>query len=150
MRKIKNFYYNLKHFFINLYKWRKILWYDRTFDYDYFLDVLEFKLNDLKNGLIYYQNSSRNEKSVEEITTALRLLKTFNEEKHGTFYWKYVKNPSTYIENNKKYLNKIKLNEDITGINDNIIGWRISMLKDQRAKQLFFKMLEYKIESWWD
>ena len=43
---LTRFYYNVKNGIRNLWKWRKVVWNDRPWDYVYIFKALRFKLDE--------------------------------------------------------------------------------------------------------
>lgn len=74
---IKNFFRNIKFFFINIIKFRSILWNDRDWDYMYILDIMKLKLECTKK-LIVNNNFIVDAKEIgEQIDKSLYYLNNF-------------------------------------------------------------------------
>ena len=181
MNKFKELWRDILPFIKNVYKWRKILWNDRDFDYNYVLDVLIFKLEDLSRGLTRWHNSARWEKDVQDINTLVRLMKKYKEEYYSMEYMDYVKNTwinvvdkdnpmlidvklETIDINTQDYLDKHRaaLRKMKKLIDNNMFHWignhdtmyntsmNLSYYLQERAKKLVWKMIEQRLEYWWD
>jgi hypothetical protein len=108
----------------NLYKWFWVIWKDRDWDHHYVFQVLKFKLEKQAKHLVKYGSHESSERDAELMMTCVRLIdKIQNESYYDGFY-----------ELDKRSSEALKMVTD----------------KHNKAKRLLFKILEQKIEHWWD
>lgn len=211
----------------NIFKWRKIVWNDRDWDYRFIMNAIKFKI---KNTSKYIQKTQRHLNWKEEVrymNIAIKLIDKLwgdlstDEEPYESEYFKYQKSEYNWIPDDKDIINKAttKANqiniakqienilndkdfsltepEDVCEVPNDYKGnyqmkikkisenydeyfaknklmhkkaiiylktnkqWNspkskqtqamvISHLKEEKARKLFFKILECKINSWWD
>ena len=108
----------------NLYKWFWVIWRDRDWDHHYIFEVLKFKLEKQAKHLVevgYHESAQR---EAELMMTCVRLIEKIQEESYYyEFYDANYRTPEAL-----KYV----------------------MDKHNKAKRLLFKILEERIEQWWD
>jgi len=108
----------------NLWKWFWVIWKDRDWDNHYIFEVLKFKLEKQAKHLSernWHENSKR---EAELIMTCVRLINK-------------IQNESYFDE----------------AFDSGIYSWDLSqkcMVKHNKAKSLLFKILNDRIENWWD
>jgi hypothetical protein len=109
----------------NLYKWFWIIWKDRDWDYYYIFQVLKFKLEKQAKHLSernWHENSKRD---AELMMTCVRLIDKVQNESYYDEYYDESK-PMT--------------NESI----------HKCQAQHNKAKRLLFKIMNDRIEEWWD
>ena len=108
----------------NLYKWFWVIWKDRDWDHYYILQLLKFKLEKQSKHLADVGFHNNAQRDAELMMTCVRLInKLQNEEYYDEMY---EHRPLT-LELVSKY-----------------------QAKHNKAKRLLFKILEERIEEWWD
>ena len=108
----------------NLYKWFWVIWKDRDWDHHYVFQVLKFKLEKQAKHLGERNWHESSKRDAELMMTCVRLInKLQNEEYYDEMY---EHRPLT-LELVSKY-----------------------QAKHNKAKRLLFKILEERIEEWWD
>ena len=114
----------IKYGIQNLYKWFWVIWKDRDWDHHYIFEVLKFKLEKQANHLAENGLHNNAQRDAELMMTCVRLIdKIQNETYYDGFY-----------ELDKRSYEALKMVID----------------KHNKAKRLLFKILEQKIEHWWD
>ena len=108
----------------NLYKWFWIIWKDRDWDHYYIFQILKFKLEKQARHLteVGYHESARRE--AERMMTCVRLINKLQNEDYYEEMYQHKKLTSEIVS---KY-----------------------QAKHNKAKRLLFKILEERIEEWWD
>ena len=108
----------------NLYKWFWVIWRDRDWDQYYIFQVLKFKLEKQAKHLaeVGYHESAQRE--AELMMTCVRLINKIQNE----YYY------------DELYKSDIRAYEAIQKAID----------KHNKSKRLLFKILEERIEEWWD
>jgi len=108
----------------NLYKWFWIIWKDRDWDHHYIFEVLKFKLEKQAKHLADVGFHNDAQRDAERIMTCVRLInKLQNEEYYDELYNLDEKSPETL---------------------QTVID------RHNKARCLLFKILEQRIEHWWD
>lgn len=135
---MRHFLYNLKYGIKNLFKYFKIIWNDRHWDYSFILILLKFKLETIKNSYSKKHHSTDVPYQLKYINICIILLD------------RLIENNFLEEELNNLYEGKEFLEFDennIPKIND--IWNRQSILRKKHMK-LLMSILEKRIESWWD
>ena len=108
----------------NLYKWFWVIWNDRDWDHHYIFQVLKFKLEKQANHLA--ENSFHNEaqRDAELMMTCVRLIDKLQNE---YYYDELCKSG-------------VRSSEAVKNV----------IAKHKKAKRLLFKIMNDRIEEWWD
>ena len=155
MWRIKAFYYNILYGIQNLWKWRKIIWQDRDWDYVYIYEMLYFKLKNMEKHIKEYGRFIGSERVVHELMVCKNLCKRLMNDD-------YLENALIPVE--KKYGNLKYHWED-----SDVSGFKTLVFdecKDERKarnrayehagymkrqdKRLLFDMMCKHIDGWWD
>jgi hypothetical protein len=108
----------------NLYKWFWIIWKDRDWDYYYIFQVLKFKLEKQAKHLSERNWHESSKRDAEVIMTCVRLInKLQNEEYYQEYY-------------DSKPMNNEMMHR--------------CQAQHNKAKRLLFKIMNDRIEGWWD
>ena len=108
----------------NLYKWFWVIWKDRDWDHHYIFQVLKFKLEKQAKHLVKYGSHESAERDAELMMTCVKLInKIQNEEYYDELYKLDEKSPEVF---------------------------KIVIDKHNKAKRLLFKIMNERIERWWD
>ena len=114
----------IKHGVKNLYKWFWVIWKDRDWDHHYIFQVLKFKLEKQAKHLSERNWHESSKRDAELMMTCVRLInKLQNEEYYDELYNLDEKSPETL---------------------QTVID------RHNKARRLLFKILEQRIEHWWD
>ena len=108
----------------NLYKWFWVIWKDRDWDHYYIFQVLKFKLEKQANHLAENGFHNDAQRDAELMMTCVRLINKLQNEDY--YEEMYEHRPLT-----SEIVNKYQA-------------------KHNKAKRLLFKILEEKIEDFWD
>jgi hypothetical protein len=107
-----------------LYKWFWIIWKDRDWDHHYIFQVLKFKLEKQAKHLAHVGYHNEAQRDAELMMTCVRLINKIQNEDYYAEY--YDSKPMT----NEMY-------------------YRIQA-QHKKAKRLLFKIMNDRIEEWWD
>jgi len=108
----------------NLYKWFWVIWKDRDWDHYYIFEILKFKLEKQAKHLGERDWHESSKRDAEIMMTCVKLIdKIQNESYFDELY-----------DSDKKSPEAIKIVID----------------RHDKAKRLLFKIMNNKIESWWD
>jgi hypothetical protein len=172
---LKHFPRDVKKGFINLYKWFPIVWKDRDWDNHFIFEALKFKL---KNTANYFEEKQRFvgwEDEVKYIRICEKLITRIQDDYYQMEYTDYVELEFDFIpisntdkfeykrtvtENNidkyfalypktkKKTLSSDKYKSYVS--TDTGLALAMGIERHLKARKLLFKIMEEKIEGWWD
>jgi hypothetical protein len=114
----------IKYGIQNLYKWFWVIWKDRDFDYHYTYQVLKFKLEKQAKHLGERNWHESSKRDAELMMTCVRLINKLQNEEYFEEYY------------------------DSKPMNNEMI--HKCLAQHSKAKRLLFRIMEEKIESWWD
>ena len=146
---IEDIYYGIKNYFRNLIRYSRILWSDKDWDYDFFLNIQETKLKYMEN----YHNKS--EICVENpwIASRLRLARNLlsvarseDSDKHEELYW----TPYVNIRNAKRFNSHLNYLLESSEENSEKKQMALYDLRLRKAWYLYHKCLFLYTQSWWD
>lgn len=167
----KRFPFEIKQGIVNLYKWRKIIWKDRDWDFCFILRLMEFKM---KNTLTELEKFEKSDRYTKYLKICISLIEKLQEEQYLNEWFEYceikfvtnrtesninqIKYEFTY-NNLKEYIEKyphaknIALNhkkyEHILKWGDHGLCTVIGIVRHEKAKKLFFKIMNNEIENWY-
>lgn len=158
----------------NLWKWLPLVWKDRDWDDYFILEALKFKL---KNTADYFQEKQRFigwEDEVRYIRICESLIQKIQDEHYKMEYFEFFDSGIDFIRNEdglyemksnvtrdnlESYLlkyprtrNSVISNPKYENYWENSKGISIAMGIERhlKARRLLFKILEQRIEHWWD
>jgi hypothetical protein len=114
----------IKYGIQNLYKWFWVIWKDRDWDQHYIFEVLKFKLEKQAKHLADVGFHNEAQRDAELMMTCVRLIIKLQNEDYYEEMYEY--RPLT-LEIVSKY-----------------------QAKHNKAKRLLFKIMNDRIEEWWD
>ena len=169
----------LRNFLIgitNLIKWLPTIWNDRNWD-DYFIfEILKKKLILQRQKLIDDNNFTSTDQVNRDITVCLNLIERFQQNFYETEYQTFCEQdfkfePTSdnsdicrliintvyedydgYFKKYQSSIRKMKLKQIINTheTDKDRIAIRLSMYNHQKCRNLLFKILNERIECWWD
>ena len=169
----KHFHRDVAQGVKNLWKWFPIIWKDRDWDDNYIFEPLKFKL---KNTAKYFEEEQRFvgwEKEVKYLRICETLIDRIQTEYYQMEYFDYydsdmrtaptedglyqvvfdVKRDDTdqFVKKYPHALRRAKQNPKFKGFFENEKGYlAIGMVRHDKARKLLFKIMEERIERWWD
>lgn len=172
----KHLHRDIAQGFRNLWKWLPIIWKDRDWDDFYIFEVLKYKI---KNTADYTEKKQRFvgwEKEVRYMRICVKLIERLQDEYYQSEYFNYFEDNHTFVPvnfNEKLFEIKSETVRDNLEtyismypharrrlMNDNIlsnyrkgnssIALGMGIIRHRKAKNLLFKILEDRIEYWWD
>jgi hypothetical protein len=108
----------------NLYKWFWVIWNDRDWDHHYIFQVLKFKLEKQANHLAENGFHNNAQRDAELMMTCVRLIDKLQNEYYYDELCKSGVRSSEAVQN--------------------------VIAKHKKAKRLLFKIMNDRIEEWWD
>lgn len=142
---MKNYLHKIK----KLIYWFKIIWKDEDFDYTYFYEIMEHKLKSMQKHFpdnkdiklaLSLLDKMINEYYINEMLSYVEYkLVSYNEK--DNMYYKPILEKDNTLEYLKRYNIKNKTDKE---------AFEIAKQKQDKCKRLFFKLLNDKIETFWD
>ena len=157
----------------NIFRWVPTLYKDRDWDSWHIYTILQKKIEHQRQEIISANRHTDIDRDNRDMTIALNLLERVKEDYYTTEYLDYdetkydfipVKdNPNlkemvktilseNYDEFLKKYPSSVKkvLKEKGTDLEKDVLCHYVARHNQEKARKLLFKLLEQKIERWWD
>ena len=168
----KHFHRDIAQGFRNLWKWFPIVWRDRDWDNHFIFEALKFKL---KNTADYFEEKQRFvgwEDEVKYIRICKKLITRIQNDYYQMEYLdeKYLIEKmrigedgilkfDTIKDNLEEYINQYPRTKEKVLSSDkyktylhtnNGIALAIGIERHLKARKLLFKIMERRIEAWWD
>ena len=161
----------------NLWKWLPIIWKDRDWDHFYIYEIIEFKLRKQANYIGTMDRHTRAQEDARDMLICADLINKIKTNHYSHEYFDYQELNYEFIPiEDKPGLNELKIDtvfEDFDSYFNKYPSWyrraikhmeknqsdsydknRIAMtmsdLREQKAKELLFKIIPDKIDGWWD
>ena len=168
----KYFHKTLIRGFKNLWKWLPVIWKDRDWDHYHMFAMMDFKL---KNMIILFEDDKQFvgwENEVRYMKICRELIQRLQDSYYECEYQDYVDYDLELVDNGKNFRLEEKIHRDDieSYINKYPNTYRIvkndpkykgfekdmgtalamGMERHIKARKLLFKILEEKIEGWWN
>jgi hypothetical protein len=158
---IRNFKIGIK----NLWDYKRIIYNDRQWDYNFIYDLLEFKLQYQLNWLLTSKNVyCQQDTNIIKLKRLLKLLSLIKQNYYSDELYKYLKTDfllndlneieSNVIEDNlDEYFIKNRKVHNLYSdqiLNRRLLAYKIVQHKEDRLRDIFFKMLSNDIGYLWD
>ncbi len=158
----------------NIVKWIPTLYKDKNWDDYYIFEILKFKLIQQRKELVEANRHAGVEAINRDITLCLNLIEHIQEETYNLEYQDFVRERMWFSDNGdgtstldseieyenftgyfKKYQNQVKKllqKQPRLGLPENKmeLALRLSDLNQSRCQALLFKVMNEKINRWWD
>ena len=115
---------HIKYGVKNLYKWFWVIWRDRDWDHHYIFEVLKFKLEKQAKHLAENGFHNNAQRDAELMMTCVRLI---NKLQNEDYYEEMCKSG-------------VRSSEAVQNVID----------RHNKAKRLLFKIMNDRIQEWWD
>ena len=127
----------------NLLEYFPIIWNDEDWDYAYMLDIIEYKLKRMSKYFLENGHLVNNEQNAKRCQTAINIL-------HAGYLTDVVTNEdlTTYVNvrNISTYKNLVIYSKDSEFWNT----YGKALVREEKAKKLFWEYLNHYIEYFWD
>lgn len=161
VRKFENLYYNCK----NLFKWFRIIFNDRDFDYDFTLEILKFKLQNQRDYFYRAEIIENSRHYGDRINTIVKLIdlgykntyvdkftdelrKIYGDDIYHLWICRRYSNLTGDKSDTALQIENKALIDDLDFVyNKHIVKME---QKTERVKDLVWKMLSNNIENFWD
>lgn len=157
----------------NIFRWIPTLYKDRDWDSWYIYNILQKKIEYQRKEIINANRHTQIDGDNRDMTIALNLLERVKEDYYSTEYLDYDErkyefievedNPNlkeivktvlseNYDEFLKKYQSSVRkvLKEKGDDLEKDVLCHYVARHNQEKARKLLFKLLEQKIERWWD
>lgn len=158
----------------NIIKWAPIIYKDRNWDDHYIFEILKFKLIQQREELVGGNRHMGVEEINKYITICLNLIEHIQEETYNLEYQDFVRERMWFSDNGdgtstwnseiedenfsgyfKKYPNQVRKllqKQPRLRLPDHRmeLALKLSDLNQKRCQTLLFKVLDNKINHWWD
>jgi len=172
----RNLHWRVRYFIIgvkNIFKWIPTLYKDKDWDGWYIYNILQKKIEFQRQEIIYANRHTEVDRDNRDMTIVLNLLERVKEEYYGMEHLDYSEtkfdfipvedNPNlkemkktvlseNYDEFLKKYPSSVRkvLKENNNYLEKDTLCHLVARHNQEKARKLLFKLLEQKIERWWD
>ena len=172
----RNLHWRVRYFIIgvkNIFKWIPTLYKDKDWDGWYIYNILQKKIEFQRQEIIYANRHTEVDRDNRDMTIALNLLERVKEDYYGMEHLDYSEtefdfipvegNPNlkemkktvlseNYDEFLKKYPSSVRkvLKENGKVLEKDTLCHLVARHNQEKARKLLFKLLEQKIERWWD
>lgn len=167
----------LKLFFqgiANIIRWAPIIYRDRDWDHSFILDLLQKKLEFMREELVTANRFVGVEVVNKDITLALNLLERMRWGYYELEMYDYIEKSYTFIpadataeyytmeqtildDHLEAYLSKYKRTAKLLSKKYNLspdqterIAHRVSAFNQAKCERIFWKLMHYKSNYWWD
>jgi hypothetical protein len=157
----------------NIFRWGPTLYKDKDWDSWYIYNILQKKIEYQRQEIINANRHTDIDRDNRDMTIALNLLERVKDDYYGMEHIDYSKTEFDFIpvEGNsnlkemkmtvlsenydeflKKYPSSVRkvLKEKDNNLDKDVLCVYVATYNQERARKLLFKLLEQKIERWWD
>jgi len=172
----RNLHWRVRYFITgvkNIFRWIPTLYKDKDWDGWYIYNILQKKIEFQRKEIVYANRHTDVDRDNRDMTIALNLLERVKEEYYGMEHLDYSEtefdfipvedNPNlkeikknvlseNYDEFLKKYPSSVRkvLKENGKDLEKDTLCHLVARHNQEKARKLLFKLLEQKIERWWD
>ncbi len=172
----RNLHWRVRYFITgvkNIVKWMPTIYKDKDWDGWYIYNILQKKIEFQRKEIVYANRHTEIDRDNRDMTIALNLLERVKEEYYGMEHLDYSEtefdfipvedNPNlkemkktvlseNYDEFLKKYPSSVRkvLKENGNDLEKDTLCHLVARHNQEKARKLLFKLLEQKIERWWD
>jgi len=157
----------------NIFRWAPTLYKDKDWDSWYIYNILQKKIEYQRQEIINANRHTDIDRDNRDMTIALNLLERVKDDYYGMEHVDYSKTEFDFIpvEGNsnlkemkmtvlsenydeflKKYPSSVRkvLKEKGNDLDKDVLCHYVAIHNQEKARKLLFKLLEQKIERWWD
>lgn len=136
----------------SLIEWLPVIWKDRHWDHTYIFEILKYKIELQREYLVKSNRHTRIEADNRDMTNVLNLIERVQQEYYAIEYMDYVdsKFEDAYL---KKYPNSVRvvMKKDMrTATDKDLLCLHVAQYNQEKAHKLLFKILNERINYWWD
>jgi hypothetical protein len=158
----------------SIWKWIPVIYKDRNWDSHYIFEILKFKLIQQRKKLVEDNRHMGVESLNRDITLCLNLIERVQEDYYDLEYMDYHKSDYNWntCENNPEYseleivhvsdnfdvffkkykcsVKKVLMQDRSLSSNKNKLAMKLAHYNQKRCQDLLFKVLNERINNWWD
>jgi hypothetical protein len=157
----------------NIFRWAPTLYKDKDWDSWYIYNILQKKIEYQRQEIINANRHTDIDRDNRDMTIALNLLERVKDDYYGVEHIDYNETKIDFVpvEGNsnlkemkmtvlsenydeflKKYPSSVRkvLKEKGNNLDKDVLCVYVARYNQERARKLLFKLLEQKIEKWWD
>jgi hypothetical protein len=144
--RIRSFWTNIKYGVKNLWRYRKVIWNDRDWDYAFLLNLVEFKTKTMSDTIKKYGMSVSSEETANELAEVSQLLgRLANDD-----FEKHVDEHYEKWDKEYRLLDAFKPNKKSEEYLESLrLAWKNDKQDRKLAEKRLLKLLT-KYKNWWD
>jgi hypothetical protein len=167
---IKQFFQGLR----NILRWMPTIYRDRHWDHSFLTDLIQKKLEFMRDELVTANRFVGVEAVNKDITLALNLLERIKHSYYELEMYEYIKksyefvpadataeyytmeqtilddNLDEYFAKYKRTAKKLRKKYKLKRYETEKLAYRISDYNQQKCERIFWKLMHYKLNQWWD
>jgi hypothetical protein len=158
----------------NIIRWMPTIYKDRHWDHSFITDILQKKLEFTRQELVFANRFHGIEAVNKDITLALNLLERIKEQYYEHEMFEYIKKSiefkpvgptgdyltmhdtlieehlDDYLAKYKRTANKLRKKYKIKASDTQRLAYRVSTYNQEKCERIFWKLMHYKLNHWWD
>lgn len=168
--RLKQFFQGLR----NIIRWMPTIYRDRHWDHSFLTDILQKKLEFMRHELVTANRFEGVEAVNKDITLALNLLQRIKHAYYELEMHDYIKRSTEfvpadataeyltmeeiiledhldeYLDKYKKTAIKLRKKYKIKRASTETLAYRVAHYNQQKCERIFWKLMHYKLNYWWD
>ncbi len=158
----------------NIIRWMPTIYRDRHWDHSFITDILQKKLEFTREELVSANRFHGVEAVNKDITLALNLLERIKQSYYEHEMYEYIKksydfvpadvtaeyftmeatiledNLEDYLAKYKRTAKKLRKKYKLKVADTEKLAFRVSDYNQQKCERIFWKLMHYKLNHWWD
>ena len=167
---LKQFFQGLR----NIIRWMPTIYRDRHWDHSFITDLLQKKLEFTRKELVTANRFVGVEAVNKDITLALNLLQRIKYSHYELEMYDYIKKAydfvpadvtaeyfvmediiledhlDEYLSKYKRTANKLRKKYKLNKSQTERLAYKVSSYNQEKCERIFWKLMNYKINHWWD
>lgn len=173
----KFIHWKIRYFFegvYNIFRWMPTIYRDRHWDHSFITDLLQKKLEFVQEELVAANRFVGIEAVNKDLTLALNLLERIKTSHYELEMYNYIKKSydfvpadatgdyltmedtiledhlDEYLSKYKHTAKKLRKKYKLKRTDTQKLALRVSVYNQQKCERIFWKLIHYKINHWWD
>lgn len=167
---LKQFFQGLR----NIIRWIPIIYRDKDWDHSFLTDMLQKKLEFMRHELVTANRFQGVEAVNKDITLALNLLERIKHSHYELEMYDYIKraydfvpadvtaeyyvmqdtiledNLDEYLAKYKRTTGKLRKKYKLKYDQTEKLAYKVSSYNQDKCERIFWKLMHYKLNHWWD
>lgn len=167
---LKQFFQGLR----NIIRWIPIIYRDKDWDHSFLTDMLQKKLEFMRHELVTANRFQGVEAVNKDITLALNLLERIKHSHYELEIYDYIKrsydfvpadvtaeyyvmqdtiledNLDEYLAKYKRTTGKLRKKYKLKYDQTEKLAYKVSSYNQDKCERIFWKLMHYKLNHWWD